>query len=82
MAPTTLSFAVENSLAEKLDKLALTSNQDRQYHLRQALEQYLTTAFDELRAIDEGIADAEAGRLIDIETVKAEWLARANNSAD
>ena len=82
MASTSLSFTVENSLAERLDELVAASSRDRQYHLQRAVEQYLATAFEELHAIDEGIADAEAGRLNDLETVKAEWLARANNSAD
>ncbi|MCD5987604.1 transcriptional regulator [Pseudomonas phytophila] len=82
MASSTLSFFIDDSLATKLDELVSASNRERQYHLQRALEQYLATAFEELQAIDEGIADAEAGRLTDLEIVKAEWLARANNSAD
>ncbi|WP_409438568.1 type II toxin-antitoxin system RelB/DinJ family antitoxin [Pseudomonas cichorii] len=37
---------------------------------------YLETEADYLREIEEGIADAEAGRLTDLDTVKARWMAR------
>ncbi|MEB0075400.1 transcriptional regulator, partial [Pseudomonas sp. CCI1.4] len=31
------------------------------------------------RAVAEGIADAEAGNLVDLDAVKAKWVARAEN---
>ena len=76
MALVTLSVTLESELVTKLDELVLASNRDRQYHLQRALEQYLATALEELRLIEEGVADAEAGRLTDIETVRAQWRAR------
>ncbi|KPX67414.1 hypothetical protein ALQ99_04340 [Pseudomonas syringae pv. lapsa] len=32
-----------------------------------------------MKAIDEGLADIDAGKTIDLETVKAKWVARAAN---
>jgi predicted transcriptional regulator len=82
MASPVLSFSAEEQLVEKLDELVSATGRDREYHLLRALECYLGAESDYLREIDEGIADAKAGRLVDLEIVKAEWVARANNSAD
>jgi hypothetical protein len=35
-----------------------------------------------VEAIQEGLRDAEAGNLTDIEAVKAKWVKRANDLAD
>ncbi|WP_259110879.1 CopG family ribbon-helix-helix protein [Pseudomonas sp. JUb42] len=82
MESPVLSFNADGELVEKLDQLALATDQDRQYHLQRALARYVETESWYLRAIQEGIADADAGRLIDLETVKAKWIARANNRTD
>jgi len=82
MESPVLSFNADGELVEKLDQLALATDQDRQYHLQRALARYVETESWYLRAIQEGIADADAGRLIDLETVKAKWIARANNGTD
>ncbi len=82
MASPILSFRVEEQLVENLDELALATGQDREHHLQRALQRYLEAELTCLREIDEGIADAEAGRLTDLEIVKAKWVERANNSDD
>lgn len=75
MTSVTLLITVEDELLTRLDALVLATGHDRQHHIQRALEQYLAKAMDELQAIDEGIADAEAGRLTDLETVRAQWRA-------
>jgi predicted transcriptional regulator len=82
MASPNLSFSAEDTMIENLDKLALATGQNREQHLRLALQRYLEAELSCLREIDEGIADAEAGRLTDLEIVKAKWVARADNSVD
>lgn len=82
MASTTLSVTVDDTVLAKIDELASASNRDRQRILQCAVERYLEAELNSLRELDEGIADAEAGRLTDLETVKSEWLARANDSAN
>jgi predicted transcriptional regulator len=82
MALPVLSFRAEDALVEKLDQLALATDRDRQYHLKRALARYIETESWHVRAIAEGIADADAGNLTDLETVKAKWVKRANTRVD
>lgn len=82
MALPVLSFRAEDALVEKLDQLALATDRDRQYHLKRALARYIETESWHVNAIAEGIADADAGNLTDLETVKAKWVKRANTRSD
>ena len=79
MASPVLSFRVESELINQLDQLAEATDRDRQYHLKRALAGYVESASWHVRAVAEGIADAEAGNLIDLDAVKAKWVARAEN---
>lgn len=82
MASPVLSFRVEEGLALQLDQLAEATDRDRQYHLKRALARYVEAESWHLQAIAEGIADADAGKLTDLETVKAKWVSRANSRVD
>lgn len=82
MASPVLSFRVEDVLVEKLDQLALATDRDRQYHLKRALARYVESESWHVKAIAEGMADVEAGRVTDLETVKAKWVKRAANRTD
>ncbi|KPX21847.1 Uncharacterized protein ALO71_01005 [Pseudomonas amygdali pv. dendropanacis] len=79
MASPVLSFRVEEGLVEMLDQLALATDRDRQYHLKRALSRYVEAEAWHLKAIDKGLADIDAGKTINLETVKAKWVARAAN---
>lgn len=79
MAAPVLSFRVESELIDQLDQLAQATDRDRQYHLKRALARYVEAESWHFRAIAEGVADAEAGNLVDLEAVKAKWVARAEN---
>lgn len=80
MASPVLSFRVDDTLVGQLDKLAQATDRDRQYHLKRALAQYLQAESWHIAAIQEGIADAEAGNLTDIKAIKAKWVSRANHT--
>jgi predicted transcriptional regulator len=82
MASPVLSFRAEEDLVNRLDQLASATDRDRQYHLKRALTAYLESESWHLQAIAEGIAEAEADKLTDLEIVKAKWVKRAQNSAD
>jgi predicted transcriptional regulator len=82
MASPVLSFRAEEDLVNQLDQLASATDRDRQYHLKRALAAYLESESWHLQAIAEGIAEAEAGKLTDLEIVKAKWVKRAQHSAD
>jgi predicted transcriptional regulator len=82
MASPVLSFRVEEVLVEQLDQLALATDRDRQYHLKRALARYVESESWHVKAIAEGMADVEAGRVTDLETVKAKWVTRAAHRTD
>ena len=63
---TVISFRADDALAKALDQLARATHRDRPYHLRQALAQYVA-------AIDEGLADANAGHLLPHAEIEAKW---------
>ncbi|WP_122316697.1 transcriptional regulator [Pseudomonas cichorii] len=81
--PPILLCNIEDSLLKTFDELVQTANHGRQYHLQSAVECYVETEISYLSDIEEGVADAAAGRLTDFEVVKAEWMASlANNHVD
>ena len=82
MASPVLSFRVEDVLVEKLDRLSVATDRDRQYHLKRALARYVESESWHINAIAEGVADAEAGNLTDLKAVKAKWVNRGKNRAD
>lgn len=79
MASPVLSFRADEGLVEMLDQLAVATDRDRQYHLKRALSRYVEAESWHLKAVKEGLADVDAGRTIDLETVKAKWVARVAN---
>ena len=82
MASPVLSFRVEELLVKQLDQLAEATDRDRQYHLKRALARYVEAESWHINAIAEGIADADAGNLTDLNTVKAKWVNRAKHRVD
>ncbi|MFK3973082.1 CopG family ribbon-helix-helix protein [Pseudomonas sp. NPDC087358] len=82
MATIVLSLRTGEEMVAKLDQLAEATERDRQYHLKRAVARYLEAEAWHVHSIKEGIADADAGNLSDLESVKAKWVKRAENSAD
>lgn len=82
MASPVLSFRVEETLVEQLDQLSEATDRDRQYHLKRALARYVEAESWHIKAVAEGIADADAGNLTDFKTIKAKWVNRAKHRAD
>ncbi len=82
MASPVLSFRVEDDLVERLDQLAQATDRDRQYHLKRALARYVDAESWQIQATIQGIEDADAGKLTDIDAVKAKWVKRAKTRTD
>ena len=82
MASPVLSFRVEETLVQQLDQLSEATDRDRQYHLKRALARYVEAESWHIKAVAEGIADADAGKLTDLKTLKAKWVNRAKHHAD
>lgn len=68
-----VSFRVEDAQFEGLDQLVKATHRDRPYHLRQALSQYLEQQSWQVASIQAGLADAEAGNLIEHADIEAKW---------
>lgn len=82
MASPVLSFRVEDDLITRLDELSEATDRDRQYHMKRALMRYLDDESWHLAAIEEGIQQADAGNLTDLEAIKAKWVNRGKNRSD
>lgn len=78
-ASPVLSFRVKPELASDLDQLAQATDRDRQYHLQRALSRYIADESWHFKAVQEGIADADAGNVTDLDAVKAKWVKRAED---
>jgi predicted transcriptional regulator len=82
MATSVLSFRVDPECISQLDALAAATDRDRQYHLKRAIARYLETELWQVRAIQEGIENAEAGRLTALDEIKHQWMTRAGALSD
>lgn len=82
MASPVLPFRVEETLVKQLDKLSEATDRDLQYHLKRALARYIEAESWHIKAIAEGIADADAGNLTDLKTIKAKWVDRPKHRTD
>ena len=78
MSSTVLSFQADEETVQTLDQLAGATERDRQYHLQRALSHYLEAEMRQMQAVSDGIADADAGNLTDIGSVKAKYSSRAS----
>jgi predicted transcriptional regulator len=71
MERQTVSFRLASDKVSALDELAASRDRDRTYLLGEAVQAYLDTQKWQLEQIRSGIADADAGRVIDHGKVKA-----------
>lgn len=71
MEKQTVSFRLESEMVSALDALADSLDRDRTYLLAEAVEAYLDTQKWHLEQIRAGIAEADAGKVIDHRKVKA-----------
>ena len=72
--PITVRTAKE--IVDRIDALATASDRSRNYIVNQALRQYLETHDWQAERIEEGIADARAGRVRPGEDVFADIAAK------
>ena len=79
MEKQTVSFRLESDKVAALDALAGSMDRDRTYLLSEAVQAYLEVQHWHLEQIEAGIAEADAGRVIDHRKVKetaAQWRQR------
>jgi predicted transcriptional regulator len=71
MEKQTVSFRLESEKVSALDALANSLDRDRTYLLSEAVQAYLDTQQWQLEQIRAGIAEADAGKVVDHRRVKA-----------
>ena len=71
MDKQTVSFRLASDKVSALDQLAGSLDRDRTYVLAEAVQAYLDTQQWQLEQIRAGIAEADAGQVIDHRKVKA-----------
>jgi predicted transcriptional regulator len=79
MEKQTVSFRLESDKVAALDALADSLDRDRTYLLSQAVQAYLDLQQWQLNEIRAGLADADAGRVVDhskIRATAAKWRRR------
>jgi predicted transcriptional regulator len=71
MEKQTISFRLETDKVAALDALAGSMDRDRTYLLSEAIQAYLETQQWQLQEIEAGIAEADAGDVVEHSKVKA-----------
>lgn len=72
----TITFRANPKKIKALDRLARSLDRDRSYLLNEAVEQYLSVHEYHLEQIEKGLEEARAGKLVDYDKVKADWMKR------
>jgi predicted transcriptional regulator len=76
MDKQTISFRLDTDRVAALDALADSMDRDRTYVLGEAVQAYLELQKWQMEEIEAGLAEAEAGKVVDHRTVKtmaAKW---------
>ncbi len=71
MDKQTISFRLESNKVAALDALANSLDRDRTYLLSEAVQAYLDLQQWQLDEIRAGLADADAGRVVDHQKIRA-----------
>ena len=66
-----VSFRLEDSVRDEIDKIADSLDRNRNWVINKAIEGYVEQYHWELQEIDAGLADIEAGRTISSEEFEA-----------
>jgi predicted transcriptional regulator len=72
----TITFRANPKRIKALDRLARSLDRDRSYLLNEAVEQYLSVHEYHLEQIEKGLKEARAGKLVEYDEVKADWIER------
>lgn len=76
MDKQTITFRSDPKKVKALDRLARSLDRDRSYLLNEAVDQYLSVHEYHLEQISKGLQEARAGKLVDYDKVKADWMKR------
>jgi predicted transcriptional regulator len=78
---TTMSIRLNQELKDRLERLAQATNRSRSFLTVEALKQFIELNEWQVTVIQEGIAAADAGRLVEHEQAEA-WLTTWGNEGE
>jgi predicted transcriptional regulator len=78
MKKQTITSRADSRKVKALDHLARSLDRDHGYLLNEAVEQYLPVHEYHLEQIEKGLLEARAGKLVDYDKVKDDWMKRLN----
>lgn len=70
---STITFRADDDTVERLQQLAAATDRSRSWHVAKAVTAYLDHQAWQIKRIEEGLADAAAGHVVEHEQV-ADWL--------
>lgn len=77
-----VSFKLDAEKKRRLEALAIATRRTRTFVLEEAINQYLDLNEWQLKSIEEGLADAKEGRVVDSETLVKQLEQRVESSLD
>jgi len=79
---TTITVRIDDSIKNRLEKLAKTTSRNKSYLVIHAIKDYLEVNEWQIKEIKAGIKEADAGHLIDHDTILKKWESRLENTMD
>jgi RHH-type transcriptional regulator, rel operon repressor / antitoxin RelB len=81
-AMATLTLRISDQANAALDALAAATERSKSFLALRAIDEYIKLNAWQVDAIQAGIDDADAGRLVSHEAVKQRWLSRAESGGE
>jgi len=78
----TITVRIDDSIKNRLEKLAKTTSRNKSYLVTHAIKDYLEVNEWQIKEIKAGIKEADAGHLIDHDTILKKWESRLENTMD
>lgn len=77
-----ITVRVGRDVKERLESLAKATARSRSFLIAEAIRCYLDDQAWQVEQIQEGIAEAESGKLLEHDQIAAKWEARLADSVD
>lgn len=77
---TTITVRIDDNIKDRLEKLAKTTSRNKSYIVTHAIEDYLELNEWQIKEIKAAIKEADAGHLIDHDTILKKWESKLENT--
>ena len=81
-AVATLTLRISDEANAALDALAAATERSKSFLALRAIDEYIRLNAWQVEAIQAGVDDADAGRLVSHEAVKQRWLSQAESGEE